>query len=116
MSSWDIDPAGVKGVLSRTESVAEKLQGEFSAINSAAESAAENSSSSIIAEALSGFLQARTPDLQYLVNRSVAAMTGAVKATNAYLQGDLAMAANAQAAVNAAPSGEFAVHGRMRAN
>lgn len=107
MPSWDIDPAGVQGVLQRTQEVALGFEREFTAYQTAMQGAAENSASEIVALALVGFAEAKMPKLQFLVDRTGAALTGAASATNAYIQGDLEMAATAQASATAAPDGSF---------
>ncbi|MEN3356483.1 MAG: hypothetical protein V7637_465 [Mycobacteriales bacterium] len=106
MSGWDIQPAGVRGVVIRTQGVAGRFEGELKNVGSALRGAAANGSSQIIAGAISGFADHVTGDIEFAVRRTGAVLHAAVNATNAYLQGDLEMAGHAQAAATAAPSVE----------
>lgn len=104
MGRWDISPSGVAGVLIRTEGVASEFEGQMTRLNTALEGAVGQSCSEIVASAVSGFLeQSATPGIDFVFIRTGACMTAAATATNHYLQGDLEMAANAQAAASAAP-------------
>jgi Family of unknown function (DUF6507) len=101
--SWDIQPAGVNAVLARTEATAGEFEPQLTSLDTGLQGSATESSSPIVAEALSGFATSAQGDIQFVMTRTGAAMTGAANATTAYLDGDLAMAANAQAAAGAAP-------------
>lgn len=103
MGRWDIQPAGVRGVLGRVQGVADEFDGHVRTMNSAMEGAASQASSGIIAQALSGFAESQRSSIEFVFTRTGAAMTGAANATRAYVQGDLEMAANAQASATAAP-------------
>lgn len=103
MTGWDISPGGVRTVLGRTETVAAEFETQMTALNTALTGAATQSSSSIVAEALSGYAESAQADLGFVFTRTGACLTGAANATNAYLEGDLQMAADAQAAATAAP-------------
>ncbi len=103
MSSWEIQPDGVNAVLARTESTAGEFEPQLTSLNAGLEGSATESSSPIVADALSGFAGSAQGNIQFVITRTGAAMTGAANATNAYLDGDLTMAANAQAAAGAAP-------------
>lgn len=103
MSRWDIQPAGVQGVLTQVQGVAEDFDGHLRTLNTAMEGAAQQASSEIIANALGDFAEAQRGDIQFVFTRTGAALTGAANATQAYLQGDLEMAANAQAQATSAP-------------
>ncbi len=103
MPSWDIQPAGVNAVLARTETTAQEFEPQLTSLNTGLEGSATESSSPIVADALSGFAGSAQGNIQFVLTRTGAAMTGAANATTAYLDGDLAMAANAQAAASAAP-------------
>jgi hypothetical protein len=96
MSAWDIDPAGVQGVLSRTQSVAAEFEGQLASMTSAMESGATNSSSPIVASAVQGFGSAVESEVRFVLSRTNAAISGCAQAVNAYAQGDVDMAANAQ--------------------
>jgi uncharacterized protein DUF6507 len=103
MSSWDIDPSGVRGVVGRTEGVAKSFEGQMTTLENALSGAAAQSSSGIVGEALSGFAEANKGQIQFVFTRTGACLNAAAQATNAYLDGDLTMAANAQRAASVAP-------------
>ena len=103
MSRWDISPGGVRGVLARTETVAAEFEDQVTTFNSAMEGAATQSSSDIVASAIAGFAASAASDIQFVFTRTGACLNAAAQATNAYLDADLEMAANAQAAATAAP-------------
>ena len=103
MSRWDISPGGVRGVLARTEAVATEFEGQMTTLNSSLQGAGTQSSSAIVADAIAGFAASATADIQFVFTRTGACLNAAAQATNAYLDGDLQMAANAQAAAAAAP-------------
>lgn len=107
MPAWDIDPVGVQGVIQSTANVAASFEGEFTSYGTAMQGSAENCASEIVGLALQGFSMAYMPDMEFIVQRTSACMTGAVNATNFYVQGDLEMAANAQSSATAAPDGSF---------
>jgi Family of unknown function (DUF6507) len=96
MTAWDIDPAGVQGVLGKTQSVAAEFEGQLASMTSALESGATNTSSEIVASAIQGFGSAIEADVRFVLSRTGAAISGCAAAVNAYAQGDLEMAANAQ--------------------
>lgn len=96
MTSWDIDPAGVGGVLTKTQSVATGFQTHLTEISSAMETAAPNTSSALVAGALGAFAEELAPQVESVVNLTVSAITGASRAVQAYAEGDLEMAARAQ--------------------
>lgn len=104
MSRWDIDPAGVQGVLGRTQGTAGEFEGQMTSMNSALQGSASQSGSDIVAQALVGYAnQSAMPQIQAVFGRTSACLNGAAQAVNAYVQGDLEMAANAQASASAAP-------------
>lgn len=102
MASWDISPAGVRGVLARTSSVAADFEAELAKTSSALQSGARESSG-LVAGAVAGFAASVRPDLEFVVARTGSALRGAAKATAAYVAGDVEMAGNAQAAAAGAP-------------
>lgn len=104
MARWDISPAGVRAVLFRTEAEAVELDGHLKMINEALFVVTANVSSGIVAEALDGFMQhSAIPAVASINARIGACMTAAGQATSHYVQGDLEMAQNAQAAAADAP-------------
>jgi hypothetical protein len=90
-------------VLARTDAVAAEFEGQMTTLNAAFAGAGTQSSSTIVADAVAGFAASATSDIQFVFTRTGACINGAAQATNAYLDGDLEMAANAQAAATAAP-------------
>ncbi|MGY1773870.1 DUF6507 family protein [Blastococcus sp. SYSU D00813] len=107
MTSWDIDPAGVQGVLARTTDVAAGFDPALQSMSSAIEGAATAGASGPVASALSGFATALSADVEFVYGRTSSAVQGCVGAVNAYSAGDLEMAATAQANATAAPGGQF---------
>lgn len=103
MGAWDIDPAGVSGVVNKTKSVADDFEGQLTAIDTALSGGADNCGSGIIQQAISDYVDSSTPDIKFVVHRTGQTLTAAVKATNAYVEGDLEMAATAQRSATAAP-------------
>lgn len=103
MSQWDIDPSGVKSVLQRTETTASAFEEQIRSLNTALEQAGTESTSRIVAKAISDFMQAQATHMTFVFTRTSAALQGAANATQAYLDGDLQMAANAQQSAATAP-------------
>jgi ankyrin repeat protein len=103
VTSWDIQPIAVRGVLSRTESVARDFDEQMKSLNTALQGAAEQSSSGIVAQALEGLAASQSQSIQFVFTRTGACMNAAARATNYYLQGDHEMALHAQAAATSAP-------------
>lgn len=103
MSAWDISPGGVRDVLTRTHAAAMPFEGQMTSLNSALEGSAAESSSEIVGQALQGFVESIRTDLEFVFTRTGACMQAAAQATNAYVEGDLEMAANAQRSAAAAP-------------
>jgi hypothetical protein len=102
MPAWDIDPAGVSGVVNRTRSIAEEFEGHLTAIDKALAGAAYNSSSTIVTQALADYATSSSPDTQFVVHRTDQTTIAAIEATNAYVRGDLEMAATAERSATAA--------------
>ena len=108
MSTWDIDPAGVQGVLTRADDAASGFDAALTSMSGGMEGAATAADSQPVGAALSAFAESVGTDVEFVFRRTQAAVTGCVGAVNAYVAGDLQMAANAQASAAAAPSGAFA--------
>ena len=100
---WDSHPEQVRGVLARTASTASEFDSHVAAMRSEIEGAAGQASSGIIGQALTGFAEARGPDMQFVFSRIQSAIGGASTAIGAYLQGDHDMVLNAQRGVASAP-------------
>ncbi|MFJ2817073.1 DUF6507 family protein [Streptomyces sp. NPDC087294] len=108
MARWDIHPAGVYGVLSRTGTAAKNLSEAGSAIQGNLEEAASaagtltsqygpyTSTVGLVGSALSQLAQHWGRDLLYIAERTSKSMEGADEATRCYLAGSLEQAANAQ--------------------
>jgi hypothetical protein len=96
MSRWDIDPAGVRSVVSRTVERAKEFERHGRSYEAALEGAVGASGSQIVGQALVDFAAHNQPAFQFLVDRTARVLEGAVDATRAYLNGDLAMADHAQ--------------------
>ncbi|MGI5139849.1 MULTISPECIES: DUF6507 family protein [unclassified Streptomyces] len=117
VSGWDLKPQGIQGVLKTTGETASHLEGYAKAygehLTSAASSAGtvsaegggggEKAQGGLVALALSQYAEHATKDLQYIALRAGKSLQGAVDATTAYLQGDEAMAAEAQRKALAEP-------------
>lgn len=112
MTSWDIHPAGVNAVVTSTQAAAQGFDPELRQMNTAIAGAGAESSSPIVVSALQGLEAALQGEIQFVSTRCSAALSGAVAATNAYLHGDLAMAANAQRNAGTAPNPEGTMPGR----
>lgn len=108
MSNWDIDPSGVQGVLARTGEVATGFETALTTLSSSVEGAASAGASEPVSAALAEFATSVTADVQAVFLRTRSAVSGCAGAVNAYVAGDLEMAANAQSSAAAAPSGSFA--------
>jgi Family of unknown function (DUF6507) len=103
MTKWDIDPVGVRAVLINTENVAKEFDGQMTTLNAGLHGATVECSSSIVASALAGFAESASSSITFVFTRTGACLAGAAAATNAYVQGDLQMAATAQASATLAP-------------
>ncbi|SDK94594.1 DUF6507 family protein [Streptomyces indicus] len=127
MSKWDIKPLGVRGQLTMTGEAAKDLADAAKAMVDDLSSAAASAGTAVpggqyngpmigpvapgqprnpvgpVAAALSSYMEERQKKLQSMAERTGNSMTGAAEATNAYVQGDLDMAADAQAKALQAP-------------
>lgn len=98
MARWDIDPNGVKGVLTKVGTHAEDLSTAANSVSTDVMNCGSAIGASIVTQALSDFATARSKELQDAGTRVSAAVTGTVNAVTAYEKGNLEMAKNAQAA------------------
>jgi glycerol kinase len=96
MSRWDIDPAGVRSVVTRTAGVAEAFEGQAQTYAARLRSAAAASGSQLVGQALADFANHNQHAFAAAVGRTTRVLGAAVAATNAYLAGDLEMAERAQ--------------------
>lgn len=103
MTSWSIQPSGVVAVLTDVNTYAEALGEALNSLGPAMEAAVTATQSAAIGEAVqSYFTVEESPRIQGMSTRIGAAASGVVTATEAYVAGDLEMAANAQSASVAA--------------
>jgi hypothetical protein len=119
MAGWDLKPQGIQSVLTTTGETAGKIEKHAKSygdhLQSAATSAGtitaeggdgkggEQAVGGLVALALSQFAEHTSSDLKFIAARASKSLTGAVEATTAYLNGDLAMAADAQRKALAVP-------------
>jgi hypothetical protein len=96
VSRWDIDPSGVRSVVSRTVERAKGFEQQARSYESALEGAVQASGSQIVGQALVDFAGHNRQAFQFLVDRTARVLNGAADATVAYVEGDLAMAEHAQ--------------------
>ncbi|MEU2991265.1 DUF6507 family protein [Streptomyces griseoincarnatus] len=109
MTGWDISPSGVSGVLKETAKAAEGLSNTGKALQESMPSAAKSAGTiqqggversgvqGPVGAALGEFFTAFQEKLMYVAVRTSNSLNGAAGATNAYVKGDLDMAARAQA-------------------
>jgi hypothetical protein len=99
MSSYRILPSGVQDVLTSTQAEAQKLGPMLTPLQGWVESAVEaTGGSGAVAPALQAFFQNQGAHLESISRRVEAGLTGAYNATTAYVEGDLEMVADYQAA------------------
>lgn len=122
MPAWDIDPINVQTTLNSTGEAAGGLEKAANSLVTNMASAAESAGTAVpggqfngpmigpvaagtprvpvgpVAAALSQYLQERQQKLAFMAQRTIDSVQGAAKATNAYVTGDLDMAAEHQAA------------------
>lgn len=114
MTSWSIQPSGVVAVLKDVNVDAEALGAALQSLGPALEGAVTATQSGAISEAVqSYFQQEESPRIQGMSARIGAAAQGVVSATEAYVAGDMEMAANAQTAAVAAVYPPTLPHGVM---
>ncbi|MEU4212216.1 DUF6507 family protein [Streptomyces sp. NPDC026206] len=120
MSTWDIKPDGVRGVLNHTGEVAGKFEEEFKAYGKGLGDSAISAGTMVlggtkipeggafgpVAQALQEFSQHTENDIKFLPVRTGKSITGARLATEAYVTGDLEMAKNKQEEAAKAPTPE----------
>jgi len=103
MTHWSIQPSGVAAVLKDVNVYAEDLGTALASLGPALESAVTATQSGAIAEAIQSYFTIEDgPRIQGMQTRINAAGSGVITATQAYVNGDLEMAANAQSASVAA--------------
>ncbi|MFE9453366.1 DUF6507 family protein [Streptomyces sp. NPDC006739] len=115
MTGWDIEPAGVHSVLSKTRTAAKDMSDAGSAMQGNLREAASaagtltdqygpyTSTAGLVGSALAKFLEHWTRDLLYIAKRTSSSLNGAEQATYHYVTGSLEQAANAQRAAAREP-------------
>ncbi|GHI04877.1 hypothetical protein AQI88_24685 [Streptomyces cellostaticus] len=108
MTGWDIDPAGVYSVLSKTGAAAKDLSDAGSAMQGNLEEAASaagtltdqygpyTSTAGLVGSALAQFAKHWNRDLLYIAKRTSKSLNGADQATRHYVHGSIEQAVNAQ--------------------
>jgi hypothetical protein len=107
MSSWDIDPPGVSGVVTRVAGHVtagegggggdgKTLQQKVTDFGNHIEDAGTGAASAPIGTALMEFVEHYSPTIKGMGTKTGSCIRGAVAATRAYIDGDLEMAAEAQ--------------------
>ncbi|MFG3282257.1 DUF6507 family protein [Streptomyces sp. NPDC048111] len=117
MTGWDIDPAGVAGVLSRVQEAERGLHDGIAMFGKGLEGAAVSvgtldfsgagghggGQAGLVAVALGEFMQGTEADVVFIPLRTSNSIDGAVEATNCYERGALEQAWNAQRRAELAP-------------
>ena len=103
MTNWSIQPSGVVAVLSGVNIHAEALAVAVQGLGPALDGAVTATHSAAISEALQSYFELEEgPRIEGMNARITVAASGVVSATEAYVAGDLEMAATVQAASVAA--------------
>lgn len=103
MTTWSIQPEGVVAVLKDVNVCAEALGEALNGLQPAVGAAVTATQSAAIAEAMQSYFELEeSPRITAMNERIGAAASGVVNATKAYVDGDLQMAADQQAASIAA--------------
>lgn len=115
VTGWDIDPAGVSGVLSKSGAAAQDMSKAGGAMQKDLESASSaagtltsqygpyTSTAGVVGAALAQFAQHWNRELLYIAKRTENSLNGAAEATAAYMHGAREQAANAQQAAAQEP-------------
>ncbi|MFH7337479.1 DUF6507 family protein [Streptomyces sp. KHY 26] len=129
MTGWDISPSGVESILSLVGLAADDLSKDVKAYGTSVQDAAESAGTisgpycggppvGPVGAAVANFVSDTESSIRFMAARIKKTMDGTVKATGAYIDGDLAMAARAQRDAAKAPTpaqlravGERAKHG-----
>jgi hypothetical protein len=104
VSRWAVEPAGVRSVLVAVQGPAEALEATYAKAPDALDGV-RRGVGTLLGQAWSstvGLLDGEVVRAERIGTRLSACVTGAVEATNAYVQGDEEMAASTQAAAVAA--------------
>lgn len=100
---WDIHVSGVQSVVSRTQHAIDDLDKQRNHLATALEGAAQATQSGLVVTAMDKLAGAELPRAQFVQSRAQSCVNAAVRATNFYEEGDLQMAAHAQATASSAP-------------
>ena len=97
MGNWNISPSGVSAVLTKVSTHATAMGKPLEGLEAAVTGAAVGTSSGVIGDAINSyFKELDGPRLADMNLRITASCQGVANATNAYIKGDLKMAATAQ--------------------
>lgn len=103
MGKWNIEPAGVKSVVTKVaghvtdgHGGGDTLEHHLKQFGDHIEDAGTAAASSPIGTALKEFVEHYSPTLKGMATKTGGCIRGAVDATKYYIQGDLEMAAEAQ--------------------
>lgn len=99
MTAWSIDPTGVARVLTDVNPYSEALGTSLEGLTTAVTGAVTATQSPAISDAISAYFETlEGPRIQAMSTRIQSSAGGVLSATEAYLQGDLEMAATHQQA------------------
>lgn len=115
MNGWDISPSGVESILSLVGLAADDLSKDVKGYGTSVQEAAEYAGTisgpycgaapvGPVGAAVANFASDTESSIRFMAARIKKTMDGTVKATGAYLEGDLAMAAQAQREAVKAPT------------
>ncbi|WP_329133891.1 DUF6507 family protein [Streptomyces sp. NBC_00670] len=117
MTGWDITPSGVQSILSLVGLAADDLSKDIKGYGESVEDAAMFAGTisgpycgaapaGPVGAAVANFVSDTQGRIRFMAARTKKTMDGTVEATTAYLEGDLAMAADAQREAAKAPTPE----------
>lgn len=107
MTNWSIDERHILKILERIEVSASNFGSALEKLEPALNSGIAATNSMPIAEAVEGMFEAEGTRIQGMSTRITASVTGVVNSTNAYVEGDLKMAEDAQQAAHSAVYPQF---------
>ncbi len=103
VNGWNLDPAGIRGVLTEAQAAAQEFSTSMQSINNAAQPIYDGGGfDGIVYMAFAGFMEDQTSRLTGIGNRISAGLSGTASSTNAYELGDMEMANTLSSATDAA--------------
>jgi hypothetical protein len=115
VTGWDISPAGVQSVISKVREAADGMNAGITLYGTSVEGAMKaagtlsfgtestGGGAGLVAVALAKFVEGTERDMAFLPLRASDSANGAIDATNAYVNGELEQAWNAQRQATQAP-------------